>query len=136
MPNSLGFCWLCFCSCLSSSGNFWFSCSQFFWLWFATPESMCASTPGRLVLSRRNLGMESCGTGSATWYRQKLEVFCSRLFLDSCGLMAGQVSLRPKICWEVVVLPVLTGVSTLLKELLSPGNFCVWRTVAQDQLRA
>ena len=46
------------------------------------------STPGRPVLSGRNLGMESCGTGSALGCRQKPEGSCPQLILGSCVLMA------------------------------------------------
>lgn len=35
----------------------------------------------------------------------------------------------------MVVLPVLTGVSALLGDQLSPGSICVWRAVPQGQLR-
>jgi hypothetical protein len=57
------------------------------------PASLCVSTPGRPVLSRRNLGMESRGPGSALGFRQKSEGSRPRLFLDSCVLMAHGVSL-------------------------------------------
>jgi hypothetical protein len=50
-------------------------------------------------------------------YRWKLEGSCPRLFLGSCILRAPEVSLRA----EVVVLLVLTGVSALLGDQLSPG---------------
>jgi hypothetical protein len=35
------------------------------WLWFLPPTSLCVSTPGKPDLSRRNLGIETCGTLSA-----------------------------------------------------------------------
>ena len=34
-------------------------------LWLDCPTSFCICTPGRLVLSGKNLVMESCDTGSA-----------------------------------------------------------------------
>ena len=37
---------------------------------------------------------------------------------------------------EVVVFPVLTGVSALLEDQLSPGGIWVWSAMAQDQLQA
>ena len=46
------------------------------------------STPGRPALSGGNLGMESCGTGSAPGHRWKLEGSCPLLFLGPCVLMA------------------------------------------------
>ena len=61
-------------------------------LWCVRFASLCASTPGRLVLSGRNLGiernLESCGIGSAMGCRQKPEGSCSQLILCSCVLMA------------------------------------------------
>ena len=48
---------------------------------------MYVSTPGRPVLSRRNLGMDY-GTGSAPGFRQKTEESCLQLSLGSCVLMA------------------------------------------------
>jgi hypothetical protein len=44
------------------SGVRW-SCSL--WLWLVPPVSLYASTPGRPVLSRKYLGMDRCGSGSA-----------------------------------------------------------------------
>ena len=35
----------------------------------------------------------------------------------------------------MMVLPVLAGVLALLGDQLSPGDICVWRAVAQDQLQ-
>lgn len=40
----------------------WFYC---LWLWLVPPQSLSVSTPETPVLSRRNLDMKSCGTGSA-----------------------------------------------------------------------
>ena len=74
------------------------------WLWLVPPESLCVSTLGRPVLSGENLGMENCGTGSALRCRWKLVGSYSQLFL-------GCVPLEPGIWGEVVVLPVLTGLS-------------------------
>jgi hypothetical protein len=45
-------------------------------------------TPGRLVLSGKNLGNEGYGTGSALGCRWKPEGSCLRLFLGSCVLIA------------------------------------------------
>jgi hypothetical protein len=46
------------------------------------------STPGRPVLSGRNLDMEHCGTKSSLVCRQKMEGSCPQLLLVSCVLMA------------------------------------------------
>ena len=73
--------------------------------------------------------MDSCGIGSAPGCRQKPEVSCPWLFLGSCVLKSLGRSLRA----EVVVLPVLTGVPTLLVDQLFPGGIWVWSAVAQDQ---
>ena len=61
-----------------------------------------------------------------------VEGSCPRLLLGSCVLRAPGRSLGA----EVVVLPVLTGVSALLGDQLSPSNIYVWSTMAQDQLQA
>jgi hypothetical protein len=45
------------------SGVSW---SCYLWLWLVPPASLCVRTPGKPVLSGRNLDMEHCGTGSAT----------------------------------------------------------------------
>ena len=45
-------------------------------------------TPGRLVLSGKNLGNEGYGTGSALGCRWKPEGSCPRLCLGSCVLIA------------------------------------------------
>ena len=55
--------------------------------WLVPPASLYVSAPGRQVLSRRNLGMEGCGTGSIPGYRQKLDGSCPWMFLGSCVLM-------------------------------------------------
>jgi hypothetical protein len=66
---STGFCWcqvalvsVSYVLALAShhlvfSGVSWSCC---LWLWFVPPVSLCVSTPRRPVLSRMNLGMESC----------------------------------------------------------------------------
>jgi hypothetical protein len=75
--------------------------------------------------------MDSIGTGSAPGCKQKLEGSCHRLLLSSCDLRAPG-----RILWaEVVVLPVLTVLSALLADLLSPGGIWVRSAVAQDQLQ-
>jgi hypothetical protein len=61
--------------------------------------------------------MESCGTGSALGCRQKLEGSCPRLLLVSCVLRASDRSLRA----EVMILPLLTGVSELPGDQVSSG---------------
>ena len=66
------------------SGVSW-SCSL---LWLVHPASQCVSIPGRPVLSKRNLVMENCGTGSGLGCRQTPEESCPLLFLASCVLMA------------------------------------------------
>ena len=49
---------------------------------------MCVCTPGRPVLSEKNLYIERCGTASAPGCRWKPEGFCPMMFLGSCVLMA------------------------------------------------
>ena len=63
-------------------------------------------------------------------YRLKLEEFCVRLLLGSCVLRALGGSLGT----EVVIIPMLSGVSALLGDQLSPGMIWVWRAIAQGQL--
>jgi hypothetical protein len=58
MPSGLCFCCLCYAfHPLVISGVSWSCC---LWLWLVLPISLCVSTPGRPVLSGRNLGMECC----------------------------------------------------------------------------
>jgi hypothetical protein len=101
-------------------------------LWLVPPVSLCVSTPGRPFLSRRNLGMESCVTGSAPGGRQKLEGSCPQLFLGSCVLMALGRSLLSQefeqkwwshLCFQVCQ-----------HSWETPGGIWVWRAVAQGQL--
>ena len=54
-------------------------------------------------------------------------------FLCSGGSRRGP--LRLGIWAEVVVLPVLSGVSALLEDQLSPRGIWVWKAVAQGQLQ-
>ena len=49
-----------------------------------------------------------------------------------CPGGCGRMMLGPWIWREVVVLPVLTGVSALLRDQLSPGTICICIAVAQD----
>jgi hypothetical protein len=81
--------------------------------------------------------MESYGTGSAPGCRQKLEGSCPQLFLGSYVVMAlGRCFLDQELEQKwLVVLPMLTGVSALLGDQLSPGGILVWRAVAQGQLQ-
>lgn len=51
-----------------------------------------------------------------------------------CPESSGYIPLGPGIWAEVLVLPVLTGVPTLLGDKLSPGDICIWNAVVQDQL--
>ena len=53
---------------------------------FCKPQ--CVSIPGKPVLFWRNLGMESCGTGSALVCRRKPEEACHPLFLGYCVLIS------------------------------------------------
>ena len=87
MPSSLGFCYVLALAShhLVISGVRWFCCLL---LWLVPPASLNVSTPQRPVLSRRNLGLESCGTGSAPGCRWKLEGSCPWLLFGSCVLMA------------------------------------------------
>jgi hypothetical protein len=82
--------------------------------------------------SQEKFGMESCDTMSALGCRQKLEGSCLQLVLGYCVLMALGRSLRV----EVVISTVVTGLSVLLGDQLSPSDVWVWSTVTQDQLRA
>ena len=88
----------------------------------------CVSTSVRPVLSGRNFGMESCSTELALGRRRIQEGSCPRL---SYVLRVPGGSLGA----EVVVLPVLTGVSALLGDQLSPEGIGVRHTVSQDQLQ-
>jgi hypothetical protein len=70
----------------------------------------CIGTPGRLVLSWRYLGMLALWHRISSGHRGKLEHSCARLLLSSCVLR-----ILGRYLWtEAVVLPVLTGLSTLL----------------------
>jgi hypothetical protein len=67
----------------------------------------------------------------SSWCSRKQKGSCPKLLLSSCVLRAPVRSLGA----EVVVLPVLTGMSTFMRDQLSPGHTWVWSTVAQDQLQ-
>ena len=59
-------------------------------LWLAPPASLCVLIPGRPVPSGSNLGMESCGTGSALKVQRETSriLFLAVswiLFLDGSG---------------------------------------------------
>ena len=71
---------------------------------------------------------EHCGTGSALG----ADGSCPSLLLNSCVLRSLSESLRV----EIVVLPLLTGLSTLLGDQLSSDSIWVWSAMAQDQLWA
>jgi hypothetical protein len=105
-------------------------------LWLVLPASLCVSTPGKTVLSRRNLGMERCGTGSAPGCRQKPEGSCPQLFLGAYVLMT---LVGPSWARNLNRSGGLTCahrcVSTPGRPALSSGIW-VWSAVAQDQLRA
>jgi hypothetical protein len=75
---------LAFCHLVISGVN-WSCC---LWLWLVPPGCLCVSTPGRPILSWKNLGIDSCDTGSALEYRQKSEGSCPQLILGSFVLMA------------------------------------------------
>jgi hypothetical protein len=108
------------------SGVNWFCC---FWLWLIPPTTLCVSTPGRPDLSVRNLGMKSCGPGSALGYRWKPEESWPWLFLASCVLMSlgrsllGQefaqkwwsylCSQMSQFSWETRSLPAVFGYGEL-----------------------
>ena len=51
-------------------------------------HASCVSSPGRKLLSGRNLYMENCGIGLALGCRQKPEGSCTLLILGVCVLMA------------------------------------------------
>jgi len=80
---------------------------------------------------QQDLGTESCGmestlgTGSN---QQDLSQFTS-WFL--CPESSRKVSLGPGMWAEMVVLPVLSGVSAVLGDALSPSGILVQRAVAQ-----
>jgi hypothetical protein len=102
------------------SGISWSCC---LWLCFVPPTSLCVSTPGRPILSRRNLDMESYRTGSALGCREKSEGSCPWMLLGSCVLMTlgrfllGQefeqmwwFYLCSQVCqhsWETISFPVV-----------------------------
>lgn len=58
----------------------------------------------------------------SSWRRQKPEGTCPRLLLSSCVLR----SLGGSFGTEVVVLPVLTDMSALLGDQLSPSSIWLW----------
>ena len=95
----------------------------------------CVSTPGRLFLCGRNLGIENCGTGSALGGQtetRRIQFPADPWFLCPDG--SGRVSLGPGIWKEVVILPVLAGVWALLEEQPSPAGICacssVWHRIS------
>ena len=57
------------------------------YLWIVSLACLCVNTPGNLVLSRRNLDLESCGTGSALGCTQRPEGSCPQMIHGSCVLM-------------------------------------------------
>ena len=63
------------------------SWSYCLWLWLVPPANLCVSTPVRPVFSGRNLGMNSCGTGSDLGYWKRSGVSRPQLILGSCVLM-------------------------------------------------
>jgi hypothetical protein len=87
------------------------------------------STLLRDQFSERNLGMVSCGTGSAPGHRLKLEGSCPRQFIGSCVLMVLFMSLLgqefeqkwwshlcSQVCqhsWKTCSLPVSSGYEDL-----------------------
>ena len=104
------------------------------WLWLVPPVNLCVRTPGKPTISPWDSVMESCGTGSALSQRETRSILSlgSSWFLcpDGCGCF----SLVPGIWAEEVVFPVLSGVLTLLGDLLSIWRICIWRALAQGQL--
>ena len=110
------------------------------WVWLVPPVSLNVGTPGRPVLSRRNLGMESCVTGSALGCRWKPEGSCSQLFLGSYVLMTlgwsllgqefGQkwwYFLCSQVCqhsWETSSLPAVFGYGALWHRI---SSVCRWK---------
>jgi hypothetical protein len=108
------------------------------------PISLCVSTPGRPVSPGRNLGMESCGTGSAQGCRWKPEGSCLQSFLGSCILRAlggpflGQefeqkwwVYWCSQVCqhsWEASCLSVGLGCRELLHRS-APGLIRSWHNL-------
>jgi hypothetical protein len=92
----------------------------------------CVGTLRRPALSRWYLDIECYGTGSVlgadgNW---KDPVLGSSSFPVTWGL-CNEGSL-----WaEVVVLPVVTGLSALLEDPLTPSSIWLWSAVAQDQFR-
>jgi hypothetical protein len=87
-PNSLGFCCLCFCPCLFPSGYLWcylVLLTLTVTFPFYTPF---VSTPGRLIVSVKNMGIESCRSSSSPGHIWKLERSCPWLILISCVLRA------------------------------------------------
>jgi hypothetical protein len=83
----------------------------------------CVISPGRPALSWKYLGIiwPLCHM-IGSWLRQKPEGSCPRLLLSSCVLR----SLGGSLWGEVVVIPVLTGLSALLGDQLSaPWFLCV-----------
>ena len=99
--------------------NWWpYLCSQAFQHYWDTSSFLLVFAYG-VLLHRISSG---CG--------RKPEESCPWLLLSSCVLRSLGQSLRA----EVVVLPVLTGISALQGDQLSHGGISVWRIVIQDQL--
>ena len=72
---------------------------------------------------------------SSRAYTETINILSLAIPCCLCPDGFGRVSLGPEISAEVVVLPVLTGVSALLGDQLFPCGNCVWRAVSQGQLQ-
>lgn len=94
-----------------------------------TFDQRSVSTPGKPALFLEVFVYEKLWHRISSGYRWKPDESCLRLLLNSCILRAPGGSL-----WaEVVVLPMIAGISALLKDQLSPGSICVWIAVPPDQ---
>ena len=79
--------------------------------------------------------MESCGKGQLQGAKTGRILFLAIPCFPYPDV-SGKVSLGSGIWAEVVILPVLIGVSAFLGDLLSPDDIWIWSAVAQNQLWA
>jgi hypothetical protein len=131
MPSSLGFCCLCSCPCLEPSGYLW--CYLVLSLTVTFPS--CKPDSWETSSLWEEFGYEEL------WHRVSsgVQTETGRILSQPvpwflCPDGSRKVSLGPGIWAEVVFLPVLTGVSALWGDQLTPSIW-VWRAVAQGQFQ-
>jgi hypothetical protein len=130
IPSSLGFCCLCSCFCLSPSG---------YLLCYLVLLSLTVACPScKPVCQTSSLQVEF--VYKELWRRviSRVQTETRRILSPAvpwflCHVGPGRVPLGPGIWAEVVVIPVLTGVSALLGDQLFPKGIWVWSPVAPAQ---